>query len=303
MRINNFGYLIKEGIKGIFLHGFMSFAAVCVTLACLLIMGIFACVMYNINILVDELNRTNEVIVYIHEDCSTSEAHSIETQIRTMDNVLSARFVTREEALEDFIADHEGDSAFSGVDAEMLRHRVVVLLEDNALMEQTIEDIWSINPQNTENSYPVADIAAAHKLAKGFATIQDILQVVFIAVLTVLMIVSLLIISNTIRIAMYDRRDEIAIMRMVGATNSFIRLPFIVEGFILGMVGAGGAYALLWYVYDFMVEGLKAADALQMFAFVPFKDLQASMIALCAGAGLFVGVVGSWSSIRRFLKV
>lgn len=295
MRINNFGYLLKEGIKGIFLHGFMSFAAVCVTLACLLIMGIFACVMYNINILVDELNRTNEVIVYIDETLTTSEAHSIETQIRPMDNVLSARFVTREQALEDFVADHEGDSAFSGVDAETLRHRVVVLLEDNALMEQTIEEIMEIKG--------VADIAAAHKLAKGFATIQDILQVVFAAVLTVLLIVSLLIISNTIRIAMYDRRDEIAIMRMVGATNGFIRLPFIVEGFILGMVGAGGAFALVWYVYDFMVEGLKAADTLQMIKFVPFSQLQSPMIALCAGAGLFVGVVGSWSSIRRFLKV
>ena len=207
----------------------------------------------------------------------------------------SAPGLSLEEALADFIADHEGDSAFSGVDAETLRHRVVVLLEDNALMEQTIEDIMEING--------VADIAAAHKLAKGFATIQDILQVVFVAVLLVLMIVSLLIISNTIRIAMYDRRDEIAIMRMVGATNSFIRLPFIVEGFLLGMVGAGGAFALVWYVYDFMVEGLKAADALQMIKFVPFAQLQVPMIALCAGAGLFVGVMGSWSSIRRFLKV
>ena len=130
MRINNLGYLLKEGIKGIFLHGFMSFAAVCVTLACLLIMGLFASVMYNINILVRELNQTNEVLVYIDENMSEAEARSIETQIRPMDNILSATFVTREQALKDFIADHEGDSAFSGVDAETLRHRVVVVLED-----------------------------------------------------------------------------------------------------------------------------------------------------------------------------
>ena len=175
MRINNIGYLLKEGIKGIFLHGFMSFAAVCVTLACLLIMGIFASVMYNINILVKELNQTNEVIVYIDETLTDSQARSIETQIRPMDNVLSATFVTREQALKDFIADHEGDSAFSGVDAETLRHRVVVVLEDNALMEDTIEQLRGIKG--------VADISAAHKLAKGFATIQHILQVVFIAVL------------------------------------------------------------------------------------------------------------------------
>lgn len=295
MRINNIGYLLKEGIKGIFVHGFMSFAAVCVTLASLLIMGMFASVMYNINILVNELNQTNEVIVYIDETLSDSEAHSIETQIRPMDNVLSATFVTREEALKNFIADHQGDSAFSGVDAQTLRHRVVVVLEDNALMEKTIEEFMQIKG--------VADISAAHKLAAGFATIQHILQVVFAAVLLVLLVVSLLIISNTIRIGMYDRRDEIAIMRMVGATNGFIRLPFVVEGFILGMLGAGGAYVLVRYLYNSMVEGLKATDTLQMLSFVPFEELNAPMVALCAGAGLFVGVVGSWSSIRRFLNV
>jgi cell division transport system permease protein len=295
MRINNIGCLLKEGIRGIFLHGFMSFAAVCVTLACLLIMGMFASVMYNINILVNELNQTNEVIVYIDETLTDSEARSIETQIRPMDNVLSANFVTREQALKDFVAEHEGDSAFSGVDAKTLRHRVVVVLEDNALMEKSIEEFKQIKG--------VADISAAHKLAAGFATIQHILQVVFVAVLVVLLVVSLLIISNTIRIGMYDRRDEIAIMRMVGATNGFIRLPFIVEGFILGMVGAGGAFALVRYLYNFMVDGLKASDALQMLSFVPFAELRGAMIALCAGAGLFVGMVGSWSSIRRFLKV
>ena len=145
MRINNLGYLLKEGIKGIFLHGFMSFAAVCVTLACLLIMGLFASVMYNINILVRELNQTNEVLVYIDENMSEAEARSIETQIRPMDNVLSARFVNREQALKEFIADHEGDAAFNGVDAETLRHRVVVVLEDNALMEKTIEEFMKID--------------------------------------------------------------------------------------------------------------------------------------------------------------
>ena len=295
MKINNLIYLLKEGIKSIFLHGFMSFAAVCVTLACLLIVGLYAGVMYNVNILVTELNRTNEVVVYIDESLTESEAHSIESQIRPMDNILSATFVTREQALQEFIADHEGDSAFSGVDAETLRHRVVVTLEDNSKMEQTLDELMKI--------HGVADIAAAHRLAKGFSTIQNVLQVVFVAVLTVLAVVSLLIISNTIRIAMYDRRDEIAIMRMVGATNGFIRLPFVVEGFILGMVSGGGAFALVWYLYDFMVEGLKTSDTLQIFTFVPFDELKLSMILLCVSGGLLVGIVGSWTSIRRFLKV
>ena len=149
----------------------------------------------------------------------------------------------------------------------------------------------------------MAKVSADFELAEGFITLQSVLRVASTVVISVLLVVSLLIISNTVKLAMYDRRDEIAIMKMVGATNGFIRLPYVVEGFILGMLGAGGAFALVRYVYVFMVDGLKATDTLQMFAFVPFDELKVPMILLCAGAGLFVGVVGSWSSIRRFLKV
>jgi cell division transport system permease protein len=100
MRINNFGYLVKEGIKGIFTHGFMSFAAICVTVACLLIVGVFASVMYNVNIMVEDLNQTNEILVYIDEKLPDSQAQSMETEIRALDNVLSAKFKSREQALE-----------------------------------------------------------------------------------------------------------------------------------------------------------------------------------------------------------
>ena len=127
MKINNFGYLIKEGIRGIFLHGFMSFAAICVTVACLLIVGSFSSLIYNVSLMVDDLNKTNEVLVYIDDALSYSEAQTIETQIRQIDkNIYEAKLISREEALKDFVADHEGDAAFNGVDAETLRHRVVV---------------------------------------------------------------------------------------------------------------------------------------------------------------------------------
>ena len=137
MKINNIGYLLKEGFRGIFLHGFMSFAAVCVTVACLLIVGSFSILAYNLDIMVENLNKTSEILVYVDSSLSDAEARSIGTKINTLSNILNAKFVSREEALEDFIADHDGDSAFSGVQAEDLRHRYVVTLEDNTLMKQT----------------------------------------------------------------------------------------------------------------------------------------------------------------------
>lgn len=295
MKINNIGYLLKEGIRGIFSHGFMSFAAVCVTVACLLIVGSFSVLAYNIDMLVEKLNQTNEILVYIDETLSEAEAKSVQTKINTIDNVLQATFVSREEALEEFIKDHDGDAAFSGVEASDLRHRVVVTLLDNKLMAQTDETIQQIPG--------VAKTNAAYELAEGFSTIQDVLHMVSVAMIVALLIVSLLIISNTVKLAMYDRRDEIAIMKMVGATNGFIRLPFIVEGFTLGMIGAAVAFVLEWAVYDALVVRVGEMDALQLFSFVPFETLLFPMVVVFAAAGMFVGIVGSWSSIRKFMDV
>lgn len=296
MKINNIGYLLKEGLRGIFLHGFMSFAAVCVTVACLLIVGSFSCLVYNINILVEDLNKTNEILVYIDENLSDAEAKSVGTKLNGVDNVHQIRFVSRNEALENFRADHQEDEAFDGVKAEDLRHRFVVVLEDNSLMEQTDSDIKKIPG--------VAKTNAAYELAEGFSTIQSVLHIASIAVIAVLLVVSLLIISNTVKLAMYDRRDEIAIMKMVGATNGFIRLPFVVEGFTLGMVGAALAFGLEWLMYDALLGRIAQVDNLQLFnTLVPFEQLLLPMIATFAGAGLFVGVVGSWTSIRKFMDV
>ena len=295
MKINNLGYLLKEGFRGIFTHGFMSFAAIFVTVACLLIVGSFSILMYNVNIMVDELNKTNEIMVYIDEELSESDARSVGTKINLIENVQLSTFKTREQALEEFVADHQGDEAFSGVEPEDLRHRFVVTLMDNALMEQTVAEIEKIEG--------VAKITASYELAQGFSTLQDILQIVSVVVIAGLLVVSLVIISNTVKMSVYDRRDEIAIMKMVGATNGFIRLPFVVEGLSLGMLGAGVAFGLEWLLYDILVKKIESLDSLQMFQFVPFQQLLIPMIAVFAATGFVVGVLGSWSSIRKFMNV
>ena len=295
MKINNVGYLLKEGIRGIFLHGFMSFAAVAVTVACLLIVGSFSILVYNVNIMVNDLNQTSEIRAFVDETLSFSEAQSVETKIRQIDNVYEANLVSKEDAFVNFVADYGNDTAFAGVEADVLRHRVVVILEDNALMEETVEEIRQISG--------VDEIVAEYELAKGFSTLSKVLEIISIAVISVLLLVSLLIISNTVKLAMYDRRDEIAIMKMVGATNSFIRLPFVVEGFTLGMLGAALAFGMEWLMYDLLVTKIESMDTLELLNLVPFQELLAPMIFTFTAAGLFVGVVGSWTSIRKFMNV
>ena len=295
MKISNIGYLIKEGIRGIFLHGFMSFAAICVTVACLLIVGSFSILTYNVNIMVEDLNKTNEIMAYVDGELSDAEARSIGTKINQLDNVLQANFISREEALADFIRDHDYDPSFNGLEAEDLRHRFVIVLEDNRLMEETDAAVQKVPG--------IVKTSAAYEMAEGFSTIQDVLHIVSLGVISVLLVVSLLIISNTVKLAMYDRKNEIAIMKMVGATNGFIRLPFVVEGFTLGMLGAALAFGLEWTMYDSLIARIDAADSLQLFKFVPFETLLIPMIVTFAAAGMFVGIVGSWTSIRKFMDV
>ena len=232
MKLNNLGYLLKEGFRGIFLHGFMSFAAVCVTVACLVIVGSFSALAYNLDLMVEDLNQTSEILVYIDSDLSDAEARSIGTKINLLDNVLQSTFVSREEALEDFVADHDNDSAFSGVQASDLRHRYVVSLEDNTKMKQTDEQLKQLPG--------VVKTSAAYELA---------------------------------------------------------------EGFCLGMVGALLAFGLEWAGYDAMLQKINEVDSLQLFSFVPFQELLVPMVAVFAAAGMFVGIVGSWTSIRKFMDV
>ena len=295
MKMNNFGYLLKEGVRSIFSHGLMSFASVCVTVACMIIVGSFSILMYNLHIMVEDLNQTNEVICYVDSAYTDAEAKSVHSKINMIDNVFRADYVSREQALENFVEDHDNDAAFQGIDPQDLRHRIVVVLEDNSRMKETVDLLEQVDG--------VAMIDAEFELAEGFTTISNVLGLVSTGIIAILLIVSLLIISNTVKLAMYDRKNEIAIMKMVGATNGFIRFPFVVQGFFLGILGAGLAFLAEWLLYDGLVKKIAQVDALGLFDFVPFQQLLVPMIVVFGAAGLFVGIFGSISAIRKFMDV
>ena len=295
MRINNIPYLLKEGIRGLFTHGFQSVSAFAVTVFSLMITGAFICLAFNINIMVDDLNKTNEVIVYISDSLTDADAKSVGTQISDIPNVHSRTFVSREQALEEFIANNGGEEAFEGVEASDLRHRYVVILEDNRLIEDTVKQLEAIKG--------VDKVSAALELARGFSTIKDIVIIASLFIAAVLLFVTLVIIFNTVKLATHERREEIAIMKMVGATNGFIRCPFVVEGMTLGLSGAVVALGAEWVMYEVIREKMGQLDTLKMITLVPFTDLLVLIAAIFGGAGLFVGIVGGWTSIRKFLKV
>ena len=295
MKKNNIGYLLREGFRGVFLHGFMSFAAVCVTVACLIIMGSFGLILLNLHQMVHDLEQENEIMVYIDEDYTTAKSKSVGSQINLISNVHEAKFVSREQALQDFVAEQNDAALFDGIGADTLRDRYVITLEDNALIKETVERIESVEG--------VAEVVAHYEISNGFQTVQNVLNIASMVIIVVLFVVSLFIISNTVKLAMYSRSEEIGIMKVVGATNSFIRLPFIVEGFVLGILGAVIAFFLQWGLYDFLAVRIEQIDTLQLISIMPFTEVVEFVAVTYAITGFIVGVFGSLLSIRKFLKV
>ena len=295
MKKNNIGYLLREGIRGIFLHGFMSFAAIWVTVACLLIMGTFGLVLYNLNEMIVELEQENEMLVYIDETYSEAEAKSVGSQINQIANVHNAQFVSREQAVENFVDEMQDEDLFEGLDPSTFRDRFVITLEDNSKMRETEAAIRSIEG--------VADVSVHYEIQEGFQTVQRILNIASVIIIAVLLVVSMLIISNTVKLAMYDRKEEIAIMKMVGATNGFIRWPFVVEGFILGILASAIAFFLEWGLYNLLQTQISMVDSLDLITVVPFVEVIEIVAIGYAVVGFLVGVLGSLLSIRKFLKV
>ena len=289
------GYFTREGVRGIFLHGFMSFASVCVTVACLIIMGTFCLVLLNLNQMILRLEQENEVLVYVDENYSEAEARSVGSYINMVTNVYNAKFISKDEALDNFVEKQGKSELFGGLDSSTLRDRYEITLTDSTKMRETVALLEQIDG--------VVGVTAHYEIMEGFSTVQQVLRVASTIIIAVLFVVSLLIVSNTIRLALYDRREEIAIMRVVGATNHFIRTPYVIEGILLGLFGAALAFFAEWGIYNLLAVRISAVDTFQLVELQPFEMFRDIMIVLYAIAGFLIGLFGSLLSIRKFLKV
>ena len=295
MMLNKLGYLIKEGFKGIFIHSFMSFASVSIIVACLIVMGSFALLAINIDNMIDELEEDNQVIAYIDESLSEEEAETLSDAVNSIPNVREATFMSRDEAMVNYVAQYEDDSLFEDIDSSVFRHRYVVYLEDITLMEQTSLDLEEIDG--------IEDISAHFEIAEGFIKVRNVVSVISIVLVVMLMMVSVFIMTNTIKLATFGRREEIAIMKMVGATNSFIKLPFIVEGMVLGVLGAGIAFALQWGIYELVSNEVLTGIAGALVIVMPFTILMYPVLIVFLLIGFVVGTFGGVMAIKNYLNV
>ena len=291
---NRTGYYIKEGVTSIFTHSLMSFASVCIIIAFLVIMGGFILLALNINAVVGELENENVMLAYVHENLSSIDARALGPQIRAIPNVTNVEFISREQAMESFLSRQEDSDRYEDVDATWFRHRYVVHVADVAYLAETRLAVRGI--------YGIEKVNANLDIAKAMVTIRRIISVVSVVITAVLLAISLFIMTNTIKLATYERREEIAIMKMVGATNSFIRWPFIYEGFILGVLGSVSAFAILWALYKLAIESVMKFES-GFITLLPFSNMSPPMFVAFLAIGFCVGVGGSAVALNRYLNV
>ena len=288
-------YYIKEGVRSIFTHGLMSFAAVCMTVACLLIMGSFSLIAVNAGNILQDLEDENEFLAYVDESLSQNEARALQDEIEAIPNVSSVTFVTKEQALQDFIAQQETAELFENTSAETLRDRYRIHVEDIEQLQDTADQVKQVNG--------IADVEASLEIADGFVMVRNVATAIAVILIVMLVVISVFIIANTIKLSTFTRREEIAIMKMCGATNWFVRAPFLVEGVILGLAGGIIAFFCQGGIYGLITRAMMESGIFCIITTVPFGNISHVVLLVFLLVGFAIGGGGSVMAIRKFLKV
>ncbi|QEY35388.1 ABC transporter permease [Caproiciproducens galactitolivorans] len=295
MKIRSLGYLFKEGVKNIWSNRTMSIASVGVLVSCLLLTGAAVVFSYNINSAMKTIEGNNSVRIYMTQDLPTLSAIKVGEEIKKLDNIKTCEFVPKDEAIQQYmkiLGDKNGTmlQGMTGKD-NPLPDAFKVSFKDLSKYKDTAAQIKKIPGVATINDY--SDVAA--KLTR----LDKVVTMAGFWIILLLSLVSLFIISNTIRVTMFSRRVEISIMKSVGATNGFIRVPFIVEGIIIGMLSGALSSFLLFLIYDKMVGSI---TSITLFSPVDISPMAGKILLAFMLAGTLFGAVGGVISISKYLK-
>ena len=301
MSLGSIKYLVGEGARNIRANRQMSIASIGVLVACMLLIGAAVLFSLNADAVMGYIESQNDVVVFVKDKASDKEAEGLGDTLMEVDNVASVRYISKKEALEGQM-EKLGNSSYL-MDALMednpLPATYYVKVKDLELLSATVEEIQDLDL--------VLDVNSPTDMAATLVGIKKAVNLGGLAIVAILGAVSILIVSNTIKLTVFNRRREISIMKYVGATDSFIRLPFLVEGVIIGLCSALLAFGLLWvgyyYLLDWMSTGTSSWLQLAYQNLIQFEDIAYRRLAGFCGAGVVFGIAGSLFFVGRYLKV
>ena len=289
---------IKEGIKGVFRNGLMSFASILVLLSSLLMIGIFTTLIINVNFNLAKMDDFNELVCYMSLDADDETIKAAHSEILALDNVIGVTFVSKEEAL-------ENEKLKYGEEYAPL-FDIYENGRDNPLPDAYRVEYESVNALDSlqyklEKIEGVDSIRNSREIAQNIEKLKKIITIGGTWLMALLGVISVFVISNTIKITYHSRELEISIMRYIGATKFYITMPFVFESIIISALASGAGYAAQWYLYRFLIE--KIPQEYAIISIIPYAQLDRLFLIIYFGIGICLGVIGSTVTIRRYMKV
>ena len=301
MRASSLRYLMKSGIRNLWSNRLMTVASVGTLIACLLIVGLAVLFSINVDNMVEYIGEQNELVVFLQLDAPEDYHLTMEEELSQIDGLGEVTFISREEAMDSVV------DKYLGGDAGLLEGMDTDFLPDSFRVQITKPDQIDALVQAVGRIEYVDKVEAPTELTKTLVNIRQIVNTFGFAIIGALVVVSVVIITNTIRASVFTRRKEIGIMKYVGATNTFIRIPFVVEGIALGILAAIIAFFIVWGGYDVFVR-LIDSNATSWLSSVtshilPFSSVALRLMGYFMASGILVGGLGSAMSMRGYLKV
>lgn len=303
MRISTLGYSIKQGLKNIRRNLLFSLASVGTIVACLFLFGIFYAIVINMATEVQSIENSLTITVFFDEGTSENQIMNIGEEIKKIANVDTMEYVSADKAWEGYIDDVYGgdvnyvNSVFGDDNPLMNASSYELTLKDIGMQSETVEQIQAISG--------VRKINSSEGTAKSLDAINKLVSYASLGVIAILLFVSLFLISNTITIGISVRKEEIAIMKLIGAKDFFVRAPFLVEGVIIGLIGAVIPIGIIYFLYNAMTQYLTEHFSLvaNIITFVPVGQIFKGMVPISLLLGIGVGFFGSLFTTHKHLRV
>lgn len=300
MKFSSFRYLVKEGLKNVWHNRVMSFTSIGVLTTCLIIVGAAYLITVNVTSMVSFIENESEMVVIV-ADIDDTAVTQLEADIKSIANVKACTFVSKSQGLENAKAMLEGDGfLLDGFeDRNVIPAMFEIRVKDLELSRETAAQLASLNG--------VELVQASHEVADTLTYVQTTVNTFGFILIGALGVISLVIIANTIKATIFTRRKEINIMKYVGATNSFIRIPFVVEGFMLGLISSTLSFFIVWGSYHYLTSALTMGGSVWLQSafesIIPFEQLAADVGIFFIGTGTLLGMIGSAISIRNHARV
>lgn len=302
MRISTFGYSMKQGVKNIGRNKMFSIASIATMAACIFLFGLFYSIVINFNHIVEKAEEGVAITVFFDEDATQEQIDNIGAQLEKKDGVLEVNYISADEAWESFQDDYFGDSKDA---AEGFKNDNPLANSDNYEVYMSDVEKQKEVVEFAEGLDGVRKVNKSDVVAKTLTSVNKLVYYVSAAIILILLAVSIFLISNTVTMGITVRREEIAIMKYIGAKDGFVRAPFVIEGLLIGIVGAILPLVLLYFMYDKAVSYIMTRFSLlnNIMTFLPVSEVYKTLLPVGIALGVGIGFVGSFFTIHKHLRV